>query len=65
MRCIRTEIFRHIVLLYNKIIHSTYRLHKVSQPPSIVRRRLIYELIINKRPDPFILMHMRTNIKIH
>lgn len=61
---IYTEILRLVVLLNDEVVHPSYCLHKIGQSPSIVRRSLIHELVVDQGPDAFILMHVRPDVKI-
>jgi hypothetical protein len=64
VRSINTEILRFVVFLNDEVVHATHCLHKISQSPSIVRRGLIHELVVDQGPDALILMHVGSDVKI-
>ena len=63
--CKGTEVLWFVVLLDDPVIYPSDGFHKVSQSSSIVRRAFVNKLVLNKRPDSFILMHMRAIVKVN
>lgn len=64
VRRVYTKIFWLVVFLNDEVVHSTYCLHEIGQPSSIVGRTLIHKLVVHKGPDPFILVHVGADVKI-
>lgn len=62
---IGTEILRLVVGLNLPIVDSSNCFNEIDQSSSFERRRLINKLIVNKRPNSLVLMHMRSNVEIN
>lgn len=63
--CKRTEVLRPVVLFDDPVVDPSNCFNKVSQSSPIVRSSFVDKLVINKGPNPFILMHMRPIVQIN
>ena len=62
---IGTEILRLVVGFYLPIVYSSNRLDEIDHSSSFERRRLVNKLIVDKRPNSLVLMHMGTYVEIN
>lgn len=58
------EILRFVVFLYDEVVHSANCLHEIGQSAAIVRRTFVYELVVHEGPDPFVLVHVGTDVEV-
>jgi len=65
MSCKNAEVFLLILGFYLPVVDSCHSLNKIHHPSSIIRRRFVDELVIHKRPDALILMHMGADVHVH
>ena len=65
MRSVNTEVLRFIIRFHLPIIDPSDCFYKIDHSSSFIWWWFIYKLTIDIRPNPFILMHMGSNVEIN